>query len=103
MAIYDDVSSRRFTGAVLRVVSGDACDGIPLEVMFNDIPLSEFEGCGELFEPLLDIGLPRSDEVRFFRVPLDNIKTGDNTLCVEARDAQKPVEFIAVELALYVD
>ena len=103
MVIYDDVSSGQFTGAVFRVVSGDGCDGIPMEVRFNSVPLSEFGGCGELFKPLLDIGLPRANEVRYFRVPLEILKTGDNTLSVETRDAQESVELIAVELALYVD
>ena len=74
-----------------------------MEAQFNGVALSEFERCGELFKPLTDIGLPRADEVRYFHVPLDNIKTGDNALCVETRDAQRSVEFIAVELALYVD
>jgi hypothetical protein len=54
-------------------------------------------------EPLTDDGLTNTDEVRHFRVPLNKVKTGDNALCIETRDTPRPVEFIAVELALYVD
>jgi hypothetical protein len=103
MAIYDDISSGQFTSAVVRVVSGDRCDDIKMEAQFNGVALSEFDHRGELFEPLTDDGLPNTDEVRHFRVPLDKVKTGDNTLCIETRDTPRSVEFIAVELALYVD
>ena len=103
MAIYDDILCGQFTSAVLRVVSGERCDDIKMEAQFNGVALSEFDHRGELFEPLTDDGLPNTDEVRHFRVPLDKVKTGDNALCIETRDTPRPVEFIAVELALYVD
>ncbi len=103
MAIYDDILCGQFTSAVLRVVSGERCDDIKMAAQFNGVALSEFDHRGELFEPLTDHGLPNTDEVRHFRVPLDKVKTGDNALCIETRDTPRPVEFIAVELALYVD
>ena len=95
---------KNFKHALMRIETRDICRNISFDASINGVAIEEAIWTGELFPPISYEGLPDADSVRYFRVPTDILKHGENLIRItnvsEVR-AYKEAVFEVVELALY--
>ena len=102
--LYERNLQGTYTHAVMRVDTEDLSCHLPLVAYINGQRLEEFVGTGELFTPVSIEGLPPLENMRYFRVPMDLLRSGDNMIEVHNAYEKYPRDFCkytGVELALY--
>lgn len=102
--IPDDPSKVSFSESVLRVETADPCEDLEIAVWMNGkrLPRRDYDGT-ELSEPVYKTphGYPTADKVKFYKVELSDIITGNNKFEVRNLDkAKRSCEIFSLELAL---
>lgn len=102
--LYEKDIPATYGDAVLRVESQDPSRHLPVRAYINGQQLEAFEATGELFATPSVEGLPVIENLRYYRVPVDLLKSGTNSIEVHNEQRTHPKEFttfVCVELALY--
>lgn len=87
-----------FKRAIMRVETKERAVGIEMQAFSDGVRLKEIMWMGELFPPLTAEVVPDLKHVRFFEVPIELIKNGENVFEVTA---EGKLTFICMELAMY--
>ncbi|MGG1516541.1 hypothetical protein ABE504_14075 [Paenibacillus oryzisoli] len=95
------VPEGRFSSGMLRVETDTDTARLPLIANFNGVKLQEKVETGELFAPFSLECLPPQERVRYFELPTELVKSGDNVVHLTNNDPYKKATFVGVEVALY--
>ena len=104
LKLFEQHITGTYRSAVLRFETADCNRHLPVSAKLNDVVLQEFEGTGELFSPVSIEGLPVLENVRYYHLPLELLKTGTNKIEIHNKQKTHPQEtitFVGIELALY--
>jgi len=100
--IADCVENGPFRHALLRLETEKPCMPAPIETTVNGVVVEEIEWLGELFVPMSAECLPRRENVKCYKVPVELLKHGYNKICAKKSPySLNHANFIAVEIALY--
>ncbi|MCU6792577.1 hypothetical protein OB236_10625 [Paenibacillus sp. WQ 127069] len=95
------VQEGKFSHAVLRLETDTDTARLPLTAQFNGVILQEKLMTGELFTPFSLECLPPQERLRYYELPLELIKQGDNQIRLANNDPYKKATFVGTEIALY--
>lgn len=105
MYIADKNPSVDFKGAILRFVTKEPCQPLDIVASVNGVELEEINWLGELFMPLSAEALPKRENLKFFKVPVDVLKHGYNNIVAKNVSGltfwDNSTTFTMVELAIY--
>ena len=101
----EDTKANKFAAAKLRVETENPCTNWKMGAWLNRVELKECEHREiELFPPIRDANsrLPKREHVRFFEVPPELIRYGNNEVQMKNLEPGKGVlTYLTLELALY--
>ena len=104
--IADRYVEQTFKHALLRIKTRDSSQGSKVQVWVNGQAVEETVWLGELFPPLSVEGMAKPDFVKFYRVPVELLKYGNNQITARNLNNDptvwgKQVVYETVELGLY--
>lgn len=104
LVVPDDTSSGIFNSSLFRVEMEKDCTAETIEVYINDVKLEETTRTdAELFAKVKenDTGYAELNQVKFYKVPLDVLKPGDNKFYIKVMSQDEAGQILSAELALY--
>lgn len=106
MYVADENITDHFKHSILRIGTQEPCERLEIGVQLNGQELEEMVWMGELFPPLSIEGVARPEYVKYYRVPVELLRHGDNhitarNLCEDPTLWDKRAVFEMVELAIY--
>jgi hypothetical protein len=104
--VADDVENGSHKHAILRLETEKPCQENEIKAFVNGVELSEIEWLGELFVPASPEALPRRENLKFYKVPIEILRHGYNEISATNLNSYhwlKSVTYNTVELGLYKD
>ena len=100
--------TENFKHALLRVKTQEPCQGLEIAASVNGHELAEIMWMGELFPPMTMEGAAAPQYVKYYKVPVEVLKHGNNRICAKNMCDDptlwdKRAVFDMVELAVYAE
>lgn len=104
MKLHESKLQETYKMGALRVETETPCLHMPICAFINGVQLEEYVGTGEFYPPVSIEGLPDRENCRYYRVPVELLKQGDNVVEVHNMQFTHPKEFFTyncLEMALF--